>query len=359
MKKTDFKTVITGSAFFKAMPIFNTKELNEKISLYFDIYQMVTSEGVISEMTFADFTPIDFKYGKIASDKFRVDTLVSGCYLAESGAIGTFKFTIEANFRALLELIQGEKTKIQPDGKLIETLVLEPCDLVNLGKAAKFCGSDDLRLNMTGVFLGDKGRGTEIVATDANKLYFAPATFECKSGFIIPKNEAAILAKQKSPVVLSFYEIERTDKSTYVQFVADFQGGQITGYCINERFPDYPCVIPSDLQFFEIPISDFAKALKSVLHTASRTTHRVVLSENQGCISLHSHDIEMNQETTLQTEIQTLPGLKIGFNGKFLLSTLQSFKDKTVKIGYQAYNRAVIFEGMDSKALLMPFVQIN
>ena len=127
---------------------------------------------------------------------------------------------------------------------------------------------------------------------------------------------------------------------------------------IDERFPDYENVIPSENPIrMTINTGDLLSSLKRISIYANRTTHQVRLKITGSELQISAEDLdfanEANERLTCEHEGEDV---EIGFNARFLIEMLSNADSDMVEIHLSAPNRAGLIipvEKDDDEDLLM------
>ena len=370
MTTTELKNKVLQSYQYKAAQSLSQatggKWLNERIKFFADVLALMSETDCIFEVQ---------KSTSGEGENLTHFAEISAIYEQKNG-FGSFKFRLDQEFWGLLDLFgYSEPVAIEPDLTLIETAILNAADLLHLKNAIDFCGKDDLMLNLTGVFLGQIQGKQMIAGCDANKLYFAPFSQSLESGYILPVPFVKSITKHKEPVILSFYSyLDKWNDKQY-KAIAEIPGGKVETDLINETYPNFLAVIPSesglkidfttDFGAKKRFLGDAKNGLESVIKQgnlyASRTTHQLRLTCIEVEAEITATDIDMETETKLAAPIQSNAAepVEIGFNGKFWLTCLKPFaKCESVTMEYLAPNKAAIWStpNFEGKCLLMPMM---
>ena len=103
---------------------------------------------------------------------------------------------------------------------------------------------------------------------------------------------------------------------------AYFKFGNIKMICrlIDERFPDYDNVIPTQNNIqMSIERSDFLGALKRISIYANKTTHQVRLKITGSELQISAEDLDFSNEANERLSCEhDGEDIEIGFNAKFL-----------------------------------------
>lgn len=200
--------------------------------------------------------------------------------------------------------------------------------------------ADELRPAMTGVYCQLSPEHTTFVATDAHKLVRyrrLDTKSEAPATFILPK-KALTLLKASLPTDDASVAVEYNSTSAFFKF------GNINLVCrlIDERYPDYEAVIPTNNpNKLIIDRALFLNCLRRVVIFANKTTHQVRLKITGSELNISSEDIdfanEAHERLTCQYEGEDM---EIGFNAKFLIEMLNNLSGEEVLLEMSSPNRA-------------------
>lgn len=234
-----------------------------------------------------------------------------------------------------------------------------------ISKTLFAAGNDDLRLNLTGLFVEMKEDHVNFVATDANKLVRFRRN-DLKPGvdhsFIIPKKPLNLLKtslpNDETPVHVDY-------NKTNVFFT--FGNTQLICRLLDEKYPDYNAVIPTENNnVMTISRSEFLSSMRRISIYASKTTHQVRLKIAGSELQISAEDIEMANEANerLNCEFEG-SDLEIGFNARFLMDMLSTIDGDQVQLRLSAPNRAGLLVPVENEPseeitmLIMPMMLNN
>ncbi|GEM_PF-6196125 len=219
-----------------------------------------------------------------------------------------------------------------------------------LKKVMLFCGKDEARPAMMGVFL-DK---TNIVATDAHRLMWEKLNNTSIPEVIIPASGVQLL----SDVNYEMSFIEDVDVYTKEKVLTTVfftsENEIISSRLIEGRFPNYKSVIPQytmQQHFTKDEVLPFIEIASSI-----STNNIVGLLFKSGKISIAGQDNDTNKNYLAEVNDQDKlhhEQFEIYFNGKYLMHALKNIKTQNIEMSFSASNRAVVFNG---KILLMPSI---
>lgn len=207
--------------------------------------------------------------------------------------------------------------------------------------------NDELRPAMTGVYLNISDTNTTFVATDGHRLVRyrrVDIANEDGSSIIIPR-KALNLLKSSLPTENTTVSVEFNVANAIFKF------GHLKMICrlIDERFPDYENVIPSDNTIkMTVERDEILSTLKRISIYANRTTHQVRLKITGSELQISAEDLdfsnEANERLTCEHEGEDI---EIGFNARFLIEMLSNTDSDKVEIHLSAPNRAGLIYPVD------------
>lgn len=237
-----------------------------------------------------------------------------------------------------------------------------------LGKAianTSFAAStDDLRPNMTGMYLQLGESNATFVATDGHRLvrYRRQDLRSANTSTMIIPRKALNLLKSSLP------SDDTTVKADFSQSNAFFTFGNIKMICrlIDERFPDYENAIPvNNPNILAINRLELLSSLRRISIYANKTTHQIRLRISQDELVISAEDLDYSNEASERLVCDySGDDLEIGFNAKFLIEMLNNLSSNQLQLRLSAPNRAGILvpndqdENEDILMLVMP-VMLN
>lgn len=207
--------------------------------------------------------------------------------------------------------------------------------------------NDELRPAMTGVYVNLGDKNTTFVSTDGHRLVRYRRTdvkSDNGSAIIIPRKALnllnATLPTENSPVNIDFNLSN-----------AFFKFGNIRMICrlIDERFPDYENVIPSQNNIkMTIGRSELLGALKRISIYANKTTHQVRLKITGSELQISAEDLDFSNEANERLSCEHEgEDIEIGFNAKFLVEMLTNLDSDQIKLAMSAPNKAGVLYPSD------------
>ncbi len=216
--------------------------------------------------------------------------------------------------------------------------------------------NDELRPAMTGVFVNLGEKNSTFVATDGHRLVrYRRSDVKSSNGnsIIIPR-KALNLLKATLPSENTEVSLNFNMSNAYFKF------GNIKMICrlIDERFPDYDNVIPTqnNIQMM-IERSDLLGALKRISIYANKTTHQVRLKITGSELQISAEDLDFSNEANERLSCEhDGEDIEIGFNAKFLIEMLTNMDSTKIKLTMSAPNKAGVIlpaEKDNSEDILM------
>ena len=200
--------------------------------------------------------------------------------------------------------------------------------------------SDELRPAMTGVYVNLGEKNTTFVATDGHRLVRYRRT-DIKSD----NGNAIIIPRKALNLLKATLPTENTDVSIdFNMSNAFFKFGSIRMICrlIDERFPDYENVIPSQNTIkMTISRTDLLGSLKRIAIYANKTTHQVRLKITGSELQVSAEDLDFSNEANERLSCEHEgEDIEIGFNAKFIIEMLSNLDTDQVKLNMSAPNKA-------------------
>ena len=224
--------------------------------------------------------------------------------------------------------------------------------------------NDELRPAMTGVYVNLGDKNSTFVATDGHRLVRyrrADVKSENGSSIIIPR-KALNLLKATLPTENTEVSLNFNMSNAYFKF------GNIKMICrlIDERFPDYDNVIPTQNNIqMSIERTDLLGALKRISIYANKTTHQVRLKITGSELQISAEDLDFSNEANERLSCEhDGEDIEIGFNAKFLIEMLTNMDSDKIKLTMSAPNKAGVIlpaekdQSEDILMLVMP-VMLN
>jgi DNA polymerase-3 subunit beta len=308
--------------------------------------------------------------GKVAiPSKILLETLKTLPDQPISFSVDDKTFAIEINAGDGKYKLSGENGEDFPKIPVVEnpSSVAMPASVLAeaINKTLFAVSSDELRPAMTGVYCQLSPQHITFVATDAHKLVRyrrLDTKSESAANLILPK-KALTLLKASLPSDDVSVAIEYNSTSAFFRF------GNINLICrlIDERYPDYEAVIPTNNpNKLILDRALFLNCLRRVVIFANKTTHQVRLKITGSELNISSEDVDFSNEAherlTCQYEGEDM---EIGFNAKFLIEMLNNLSGEEVLLEMSSPNRAGLLmpqthdDAEDVLMLVMPVMLNN
>ncbi len=243
-------------------------------------------------------------------------------------------------------------------------------DISKIVLASNFMGSDELRPEMSQVFIQDG----EIASTNAHYMYWDKVSLDSKHGVLIPMEAVKLLKDlqledEDFQVTLKYFNSEEVKNSLtsnlYYQYssVLSFSNSiyEINVRMCVGRFPNYKAVIPkAENNTFEISLSK--KDLQAFFTKATivgNPTLKLRIGAGKIVASCENIDFDKKYLSELEgsitdkvTEDEAEPEIfRIGCNIKFLEKILKSTIEDKVDLYFQNPNKVIV---INNSFLLMP-----
>ena len=225
--------------------------------------------------------------------------------------------------------------------------------------------NDELRPAMTGVYMNLTETNTTFVSTDGHRLirYRRIDVASDNGNAIIIPRKALNLLKSTLPSENTNVTVEFNMSNAFFHF------GNIRMICrlIDERFPDYENVIPSDNDNkMVINRQEFLSSLKRIAIYANKTTHQVRLKITGSELQISAEDLDFANEANERLSCEHDGGdIEIGFNARFLIEMLNNLSSDRVELHLSQPNKAGLIlpeekdENEDILMLVMPVMLNN
>ena len=308
--------------------------------------------------------------GKVAiPSKILLETLKTLPDQPISFSVDDKTFAIEINAGDGKYKLSGENGEDFPKIPVVEnpSSVAMPASVLAeaINKTLFAVSSDELRPAMTGVYCQLSPQHITFVATDAHKLVRyrrLDTKSESPSNFILPK-KALTLLKASLPSDDVSVAVEYNSTSAFFRF------GNINLICrlIDERYPDYEAVIPTNNPTkLILDRALFLNCLRRVVIFANKTTHQVRLKITGSELNISSEDVDFSNEAHERLNCQYEgEDMEIGFNAKFLIEMLNNLSGEEVLLEMSSPNRAGLLmpqthdDAEDVLMLVMPVMLNN
>lgn len=225
--------------------------------------------------------------------------------------------------------------------------------------------NDELRPAMTGVYMNLTETNSTFVGTDGHKLirYRRVDVATTNGNTIIVPRKGLNMLKNTLPTDSIEVTVDFNVSNAFFHF------GNLKMICrlIDERYPDYENVIPTDNPIrMTIDRLEMLSSLKRISIYANKTTHQVRLKITGSELLISAEDLDFANEANERLACEHEgDDIEIGFNSKFLMEMLSNIDSKQVELHLSAPNRAGLIipknqdENEDLLMLVMPVMLNN
>ena len=226
--------------------------------------------------------------------------------------------------------------------------------------------TDELRPAMTGVFFKLSSTGCTFVSTDGHRLVKYIRTDikgdEVDHDMILPRKSLNLLKSILPTDKSSDIKLDFNASNAYFSF----ENIKMVCRLIDERYPDYDNVIPSDnSNTVTITKSELLGSLKRISIYANKTTNQVRFKITGSEILISADDLDFSNEANERISCEhDGDDIEIGFNAKFLIEMLSNIESEKVILKLSEPNRAGLLipedinDNEDITMLVMP-VMLN
>ncbi len=226
--------------------------------------------------------------------------------------------------------------------------------------------TDELRPAMTGVFFKLSSTGCTFVSTDGHRLVKYIRTDikgdEVDHDMILPRKSLNLLKSILPTDKSSDFKLDFNASNAYFSF----ENIKMVCRLIDERYPDYDNVIPSDnSNTVTITKSELLGSLKRISIYANKTTNQVRFKITGSEILISAEDLDFSNEANERISCEhDGDDIEIGFNAKFLIEMLSNIESEKVILKLSEPNRAGLLipedinDNEDITMLVMP-VMLN
>lgn len=261
------------------------------------------------------------------------------------------KLTIKhATGETFFPLSDAAEYPVLPNEERQELLTLDS-DMTQ--RALKRCiwttANDDLRPQMSGVYIGLEDGGVDIVASDGHSMVLTsqllPDIDANRMGSFIMPRKAATLLLSLLPIDEDIIQMEWN--SQWVQIhVGDYT---LTFRQIEGKFPNYRSVIRASSPItVEIPVGLMAGSVKKVLPFSNSSSQLIKLSltKNNMTVKADDYDFSRGAADNFNCEYDSKE-LLIGCDGKRMLNLLSHISSPWITLGLNTPSDSLIFQETD------------
>ncbi len=210
-----------------------------------------------------------------------------------------------------------------------------------IDKTSFAVSNDEMRQNMRGINFNIDFSQITFAATDAHKL--VRYTFRDLESNVAT---SLILTKKSMQILSSILPKNQTVTLYFNKTKAFFSFDQtlLTTRLVEAKFPDYNAVIPvSNNNILTVSREELISALRRLSIFASKTTNQVVMSLNEGSLTINAQDLDFYNEATEQLSCSYEGDvLNVGVNAKNLIEMLTLIDYETVVFQLSSENKPLV-----------------
>lgn len=235
-----------------------------------------------------------------------------------------------------------------PDFSAETAITLSPDVLTTLARTGLFAASkDEYRPAMTGVLWQCASDRIQAVTTDGFRLVRlllkTNTTFTDKTEVIIPVKVIDLLKKVEG-------DVQITMNPTHIKFVTP--GTTVISRIIDEKFPPYESVIPSDNdKAARFAINELLASIRRIALFANQTSKQIRCALEHNTWKTVTEDAESGNKAheTISCDYDG-PAFEIGFNYRYIEDALSHLSETGAKTG------VITFSTSNKAALLKPVI---
>ncbi|NOT36753.1 MAG: DNA polymerase III subunit beta [Saprospiraceae bacterium] len=217
-----------------------------------------------------------------------------------------------------------------------------------IDKSSFAASNDEMRQNMRGINLNIDFNQITFATTDAQKLVryrFLDITSNVATSLLLTKKSMQLLSSilpKDGKVAIHF-------NKSKVFFIYD--NILFTTRLVDAKFPDYNAVIPVDnSNILTINRDEILSTLKRMTIFANKSTSQIVMSLNEGSLTMNAQDFDFNNEATEQLSCSYEgESLNIGLSAKNLIEMLSVLDSESVQFQFNSSNKPVLLVPTDQK----------
>ena len=202
--------------------------------------------------------------------------------------------------------------------------------------------TDELRPAMTGVFFKLSSQSCSFVSTDGHRLvkYIRNDVIgdEVEHDMILPRKSLNLLKSILPTEKSSEIKLEFNAANAFFSY----ENVKMVCRLIDERYPDYENVIPSDnSNIITLVKSDILSSLNRISIYANKTTNQVRLKISGSEILISAEDLDFSNEANERISCEhDGEDIEIGFNAKFLIEMLSNLNSEKISFKLSEPNKA-------------------
>lgn len=218
-----------------------------------------------------------------------------------------------------------------------------------------FVANDELRPQMNGIYFYQQGDEVGFCATDGHFLVTDHIEGSGEDwNFILTNTVFSTLCSAISNVET----VKLRLSSDNILFIAD--GISIMSRLVDGRYPNFKSVLPSSFGFsVKLDKKEALESLNRCLLTTNPSSSLIKLTFDSGSLSFEAQDIDFARKNTEKIACECSNPLRIGFNGKKMISCINAIESDSVEMCLTSPERPCVFKDTEKKnfsALLMPML---
>lgn len=239
--------------------------------------------------------------------------------------------------------LTGENAKEFPapvQFKAADEIVLDSGIMKKIISRTTFAVStDELRPAMMGVLMQSTSSELRAVATDGHRLVkyvHKPAKADSlKKDIIVPAKALALIGRS-----LEGGDSKISINDTHIRFA--FDSTELISRLIDETYPNYESVIPSDNdKIMTVNREAALSTIRRVALYASATTHQIRFSLRSTTLTLSAQDIDFGGEAKEKIPCEySGEDIEIGFNATYVMDILGHLDAEQVRFKFSTPTRA-------------------
>jgi DNA polymerase-3 subunit beta len=255
-----------------------------------------------------------------------------------------------------------------------------------LAKASHAASHDELRRSMNGVFFEIKSGEFKVVSTDGHRLVkITRKNFDYegdKLSMLVPIKTCQMITRLFKGAVKSFDIKPEEENQELTEVSADtdsaasvliyfsndflqctFNNITITSRLIDDTFPNYESVIPTDNEMkLKVERLPLVSSVKRSIIMSDQVTNRTSfnISGNELKVKSANNEFGTDSEETIECSYTEEEEFEIAFNGKYLLDAMQQFDSSEILFDFSTPLKATILrpseqeEDEEMMMLVMP-----
>lgn len=219
--------------------------------------------------------------------------------------------------------------------------------------------TEETRYYLNGVYLHCREAQGDIAACATNghqlALYWddRPGGAEGMPGVIVPRKTCGLLARHLDGV-----KGEATISVAATRMTVQWGQSSLTTKLIDGTFPDYERVVPRGNQLVADIAAEAIKAsVARVITVSEEKSSGVKLRFKRDAIELYVSNSEGGSATDQVDVSYVGPEMSIGFNAKYLITTIDALDDEAIRMAISDAGSAAVFtpaSGRNCMAVIMP-----